>query len=222
MSPSAAIGRSLRAVALVALTLSYPLGIYLGLTTLGLRWTSVGLAAVATFVLLRRLRARGVRRTPSGAPDEGWAGRIALLAPPVAVVLLVTAANAIGNDRLVLLIPALVNLVLLLSFGGSLVRGVPIVERFARLIEGSLSEAKRRYCRAVTGVWTVFFLVNGSIAAALAFAAPLTWWTLYNGLLSYVLIALLFGVEVLVRRARFGAATPIGWRALARERRSRA
>jgi uncharacterized membrane protein len=51
----------------------------------------------------------------------------------------------------------------------------------------------------VTLAWCGFFLVNGTIAAWTALAAPLAWWTLYNGLLSYLLIAALFGAEWVAR-----------------------
>ena len=49
-------------------------------------------------------------------------------------------------------------------------------------------------------VWSVFFLCNGLLAAALTLWAPLSWWTLYNGLIAYGLMGLLFAVEWLVRQ----------------------
>ena len=38
----------------------------------------------------------------------------------------------------------------------------------------------------------------------LALAAPQTVWALYTGAISYVLMAIVFAVEYLVRKARFG------------------
>jgi uncharacterized membrane protein len=45
-----------------------------------------------------------------------------------------------------------------------------------------------------------FFAFNGSMSAALTLWAPLSWWTLYNGMISYVLLGILFGGEWLVRQ----------------------
>ena len=38
------------------------------------------------------------------------------------------------------------------------------------------------------------------VAAGLALWAPLAWWTLYNGLIAYLLMGLLFAAEWLVRQ----------------------
>jgi len=56
------------------------------------------------------------------------------------------------------------------------------------------------YTRKVTQVWTLFFLGNTLVLMALAMWAPLSWWTLYTGLISYGLIGLLFAAEWLVRQ----------------------
>ena len=66
-----------------------------------------------------------------------------------------------------------------------------------------LNAVETRYCRSVTIVWCAFFAANGAIAAALALWAPLAWWTLYSGLLAYVLIGAVFVIEFLVRSYRF-------------------
>ena len=75
-----------------------------------------------------------------------------------------------------------------------------VAERLARLSEPDLPDKAIRYTRQVTIAWSVFFLCNGVLAAALTLWAPLAWWTLYNGLISYLLMGLLFAVEWLVRQ----------------------
>jgi 3-hydroxymyristoyl/3-hydroxydecanoyl-(acyl carrier protein) dehydratase len=55
----------------------------------------------------------------------------------------------------------------------------------------------------VTLVWTVFFLLNGLLALALALGGDLKAWTLYNGFLAYILMGALFAGEFLYRRHRF-------------------
>ena len=94
--------------------------------------------------------------------------------------------------------PCLTLAVLLVAT--SLWRGMPIIERLARLKEPDLPAAGVRYTRKVTRVWCGFFVFNASVAAATALYADLATWTLYNGLVSYVLMGLLFCGEWLVRR----------------------
>jgi uncharacterized membrane protein len=45
-----------------------------------------------------------------------------------------------------------------------------------------------------------FFVFNGVVSAALTLWSPLAWWTLYNGLLVYFIMGVLFGGEWLLRR----------------------
>lgn len=56
------------------------------------------------------------------------------------------------------------------------------------------------YTRRLTGVWLVFLLLNAAVAAGLALWAPLAWWALYTGLVSYALIGLLLLVEYPIRK----------------------
>ncbi|MFY3265494.1 hypothetical protein ACOTE4_24645 [Achromobacter xylosoxidans] len=63
-----------------------------------------------------------------------------------------------------------------------------------------------RYTRAVTRVWCGFFAINGTVAAMLAAWGPWSWWTAYNGAISYVLMGLLMGAEWLLRPAAAKAA----------------
>ncbi|HEY6877774.1 MAG TPA: hypothetical protein VI299_07130, partial [Polyangiales bacterium] len=79
----------------------------------------------------------------------------------------------------------------------------PLVERFARMQNPDLSPAQVAYCRTVTQVWCAFFVLNAAISGSLAAWAPLSWWTLYNGLLAYVLMGVLGAGEYLVRKFRF-------------------
>lgn len=102
--------------------------------------------------------------------------------------------------------PVLVNAFMLVVFGSSLKYGPPLVERLARLREPQLPEAALSYTRRVTQVWCGFFVLNGGIAAALTLWAPLSWWTLYNGLIAYIAMGLLFAGEWLTRQQVRGRA----------------
>lgn len=96
--------------------------------------------------------------------------------------------------------PVLISVFMLGLFGLSLKYGPPMVERLARMREPQLPAKAIVYTRQVTIVWCVFFLCNGLLAAALTLWAPLKWWMLYTGLISYGLMGLLFAIEWLIRQ----------------------
>jgi uncharacterized membrane protein len=102
--------------------------------------------------------------------------------------------------------PVLISAFMLGLFGLSLKYGPPMVERLARLREAHLPAKAIRYTRQVTIAWCVFFLCNGICAAALTLWAPLSWWMLYTGLISYGLIGLMFAIEWLIRQRVRGRA----------------
>jgi uncharacterized membrane protein len=105
-----------------------------------------------------------------------------------------------GEPELLRWYPVLLNGLLLALFGLSLKFGPPLIERLARLTEPQLPEVAVRYTRTVTQVWAGFFLANGLVVVALNIWAPLSWWTLYTGLIAYGLMGLLFAGEWLVRQ----------------------
>ena len=63
-----------------------------------------------------------------------------------------------------------------------------------------LTDRAVRYTRRVTQLWCLFFIANALIISLLALYAPLAWWTLYTGLIAYLLMGLLFAGEWLVRQ----------------------
>ena len=97
------------------------------------------------------------------------------------------------------LYPVLVNMIMLLIFGLSLVYPPSIIERFARIHEPSLSDAVVGYAKRVTQVWCVFFVLNGTIAMITSLYASDEVWALYNGVLAYILMGVLFAIEYLCR-----------------------
>lgn len=96
--------------------------------------------------------------------------------------------------------PAMVSLLVAILFGNSLRHPPSLVERFARLRDQQLSGAATRYCRQVTLVWTIWLTANAAMAAVLAWAGDLAFWVLWTSVLSYVVSAVLFFGEMLLRR----------------------
>ncbi len=104
-----------------------------------------------------------------------------------------------------------VSATMLFVFGSSLVFKPNIIFRFACLGDKTLkgSSFERQvddYCKKVTVVWCVFFVLNGSISVFTALhdfgndALNDKIWSVYNGGISYVLMGLLFAVEFVVRK----------------------
>ncbi|MBE0506870.1 MAG: hypothetical protein IBX50_09155 [Marinospirillum sp.] len=115
-------------------------------------------------------------------------------------VLLVSASLLLERQALLLYYPVAVNGIFLLLFATSLLTEQSLVERLARLREPDLPADGVSYTRRVTQAWCVFFILNGSIALVTVLLQDVRLWALYNGFISYLLIALMMGVEWIVRR----------------------
>ncbi len=168
----------------VLLTL-YPLVVYGGLEYWGVRPLALFLAGLACV----RLMAGRWLGLPGG--NATWLMAAAAL---VAGVTLVT-----GSVTGLKSYPVVVNLFMLALFAFSLRYPPCMIERLARWREPDLPAEAVPYTRKVTMVWCGFFAINGAIATATLFASDRVW-ALYNGLLAYLLMGMLFAGEYLVRR----------------------
>lgn len=95
--------------------------------------------------------------------------------------------------------PVVINACFLAVFAYSLYKAPTVIEIIASKFE-TLDDKGRRYTRQVTKVWCGFFIINGSIACATVFHPDPTVWLTYNGLISYVLMGTLMGVELIIRK----------------------
>lgn len=165
----------------MVLTVLYPLAIWFGEGRVEPRYLAL-LLLLAAAARLPALKVSQAARWSAGAA-------------------LVLAAGAVWANALLplKLYPVLVNAALLIAFGYSLASPPSMVERMARLTDPDLPPAAIAYTRTVTKVWCVFFVINGSIALGTAIWASQTVWSLYNGVIAYVLMGLLFAGEYLVR-----------------------
>lgn len=171
----------MRTALMVLLTLTYPVLVYVGLGSVGPRWLAILLVSVAL------LRAWATR-------EKQW---LWVAAGAMALALVAWWAN---QSLPLKLYPVLVNLALLMLFAISLKHPPSVIERLARFREPDLPPEAVRYTRWVTQVWCAFFVVNGGIALMTAVWASDAIWALYNGLIAYVLMAILFAGEWLVRQ----------------------
>ncbi len=133
---------------------------------------------------------------------KGRLGALAGLGKLLALfgIVLCLASALLRDYHLLLYYPVVMNAMLLLLFGSSLRYGPPVVERLARLQDPSLPPEAVKYTRTVTKVWCVFFICNGAVSLATCLYGNLDIWTMYNGVISYLMIGLVMGIEWLVRQ----------------------
>jgi uncharacterized membrane protein len=95
--------------------------------------------------------------------------------------------------------PVLVNVLFLALFAFSLIQRQTLIERLARRLEPDLPASGILYTRRVTQAWCLFFIMNG-LLAWWSVGAGAAIWAFYNGLVSYLLMGLMFIGEWLIRR----------------------
>jgi uncharacterized membrane protein len=161
--------------------LAYPLLIWFAHGKIAPRLLALVLLAVAairllTFKLGRRYRWMSLAALVLAVPALFWNALLPLKLYPVAV-----------------------SLGMLALFGASLVHPPSIIERLARLQDPDLPAFAVAYTRRVTQVWCVFFALNGGLAFATAVWASEAVWSLYTGVISYLLMGILFVGEYVVR-----------------------
>ena len=174
-------GRWLPSFLAVGVMLIYPFVIWLGNEQLEPRYLALFFFLVALSQLFR---------VNNDCSWLWWTGGVLFL------FALALWANALLPLKLY---PVLVNAGLLGLFAYSLVVPPTIIERIARAQEADLPAAAVLYTRRVTQIWCVFFAVNGAIALVTAVWMPAVIWTLYNGLIAYLLMGLLFAGEYFAR-----------------------
>ncbi|CAN5695249.1 hypothetical protein BH09PSE5_BH09PSE5_39740 [soil metagenome] len=179
-APQRSRGKTVATVATLLLMLSYPFA------TLASRGRLSPMYVAALLVLLGLLRAAMAKTRLWRAACVGAASLGAM-------------AVMFDGWLPLKLYPVLVNATLLVGFALSLRGSQSAIERIARIREPLLPPSGVRYTRRVTQAWCVFFLVNGAVASWTAVFETDEVWALYNGLVAYLLMGMLFGIEWLVR-----------------------
>lgn len=183
-------------IIITLLTLLYPLVVFYGLAEFSVRMVSVAL------LILFLLRLFILRKKSLSLNEDK---KVNILGPLVSkiislIVLAFLLFSFVFNADIGLLFyPVIINASLALVFLYSLANPPPIIERLARLTQADLPAHAVAYTRTVTKVWLGFFILNGLVASYTALFTSLQTWTLYNGLIAYILIGVLFALEYLVR-----------------------
>jgi uncharacterized membrane protein len=155
-----------------------------------------GHAEIAIYYLAMLLMLPLLFNLLHGRRPTGWMLGTTLLA------LLITALGVTDAGVMIIIPPAVMFAALFLFFASSLrAEATPVVTRLAAAIRAEqLSPEIRTYTRKATIAWSVFFLAMLMTSLLLGLWAPLEIWSWFSNFLAYVLIALMFIAEYLVRR----------------------
>ena len=113
--------------------------------------------------------------------------------------ILLLSFNVFANSVLLLkLYPVLMSFSFFSVFIYSIFKPPAIITLIASARD-NITENAVIYTRKVTIIWCYFFILNGLIALWTVFQSD-EYWTLYNGVISYILMGILFACEWIVRR----------------------
>lgn len=106
-----------------------------------------------------------------------------------------------GLYGMLFLPPVAINLAVAMFFGRTLLPGqTDLITRIALHVRADRSARVLRYTRRVSWSWMWFCLGMALLSAVLAVDAPLEIWSLFANFLNYLLLAVFFLAEVLLRR----------------------
>ena len=118
----------------------------------------------------------------------------------------------LNNSTCLLVLPSATQATFGVTFLRSL-KGTPLIENFARMVKPKLTPGELEHCRSWTKVWGIYLLALAALGLVLAAVAPLAIWTVYVGILSYVMVGVLFAIEHVVRKIQFRdyGRNPLDW-----------
>ncbi len=96
------------------------------------------------------------------------------------------------------LYPVVMNFTIFTVFFSSIFTKETIIQKFAKMLDGELSDFAKIYTRRLTYVWAGFLFVNFLISLATIFM-PDKIWMIYNGCISYILVGTFFVIEYIIR-----------------------
>jgi len=167
----------------IVLIAAYPFLVYWGLNHLSIK--VIGWIFLSVIIL----RSLVLKQT-----NKQWI-------PLLVGILTTTILLSIFNDEIYLkLNPVIISSCVFLTFALTLIKPPSMIETFARLQNKDLPDKAIPYCRKVTIIWCIFLLINSSIALYTALETDMKTWTLYNGLISYLIMGLLFAGEFAYRK----------------------
>jgi uncharacterized membrane protein len=115
-------------------------------------------------------------------------------------IVLVCIAMLSDNVLAIQLSPVFISLILLGVFAYSLFQPLSLISHLAiKMSKEPLPIYAINYTWCVTLVWCLFFVLNATISLYTVVIGSLELWTIYNGFISYILMAMLFAIEFITR-----------------------
>lgn len=96
------------------------------------------------------------------------------------------------------LYPVVVNFAIFWIFLSSLFCKETVIQKFAKMTEGELSEPVKIYTRKLTYIWCVYLFIQFLCSVMTCFMSDKIW-MFYNGFLSYIFLGCFFAIEYTVR-----------------------
>lgn len=176
--------RDLVPLIVILLSVAYPFAVWLNIDSVNPRWFGV----VLLIAILIRFAVSGKQRKTSD-----WLMTAVMGSFCCAVILL-------DSEILLKCYPVMMSAGMGLLFLISLSDEQSLIERFARAGGKQPPPEAKGYLRGLSLVWGGLLLLNAAIAAWTVWFATLAMWTLYNGLLSYLFIAVFVVAELFYRQ----------------------
>lgn len=171
------------------LLLIYPVVSHMAIVSGKPLWSAVYLLALIGFFLVRELLNKKYKTSL------------------ILMILFGVGYRLVSGEQLLLFMylpPIVISLGLLVLFASTLkVDKVPIITRYAELIDGELNDEMVGYTYRITQIWTVFFFILFVECIGLAIFAPAEIWSLFTNVINYVAIAVMFIAEFIYRKRNY-------------------
>lgn len=177
------LASALLSVCLMALVLTYPFLVYRYLGQVNPAW----FAAVIFCLFLIRFMVINKDRSLSDWLMLGIVSTFCL------------SVTLLESQTLLKFYPVMMNVGVGLTFLVSLTEEQCLIDKMARMGGKAPPPEAYHYLRTLTLLWGLLLLTNGAVSAYTACYTSLSVWTLYNGFLSYLLIAGFAGAEWVYR-----------------------
>lgn len=172
---------------LVTVVITYPVFVFLALVVFRLPISIVSLGMMV--IALAYLGFAG------GDGKKNWTSIILAV---MALAVLVT-----KSELVLKFYPVFMTLVFLIMFGVPLLKGKPIITRFAMMMDPAIATHPargmlERCCKGLNIAWCIHILTSMLINTAICFGSTLEVWTIYNTAVSYAVTGVLVAAQFLV------------------------
>ena len=94
--------------------------------------------------------------------------------------------------------PPIVNLGLFIIFFSSTFQEKTVIQKIALAMEPDAKPPIMAYTRRLTYIWSAFMFCNFILSLITVFLSKEVW-MIYNGVISYILVGIFFGIEYIIR-----------------------